>query len=111
MALAGGLVLSGCSSSGKSVRGVPPTDAPIALAAAKEAHAGAPVTIHGKMIEKCPVAGCWFIVKDKSGTMRVDTKAAGWVVLDVPLNTDVTVSGKMAAGTSDPTLDASGLRY
>ena len=111
LALAGGVAISGCGSSGKSVRGIPPTDAAISLAAAKEVHAGAPVTIHGKMIEKCPVAGCWFIVKDQSGTLRVDTKAAGWVVLDLPLNTEVTVSGKMASGTSEPMLDASGMRY
>jgi hypothetical protein len=57
------------------------------------------------------VAGCWFIIQDKTGTLKVDTKAAGFVMLDVPMGSAVTVGG-MAARTDDERLvSASGVRY
>ncbi len=68
------------------------------------------VTLHGEMIEKCPVAGCWFVLRDKTGTVRVDTKAAGFVISEVPLQTSVTVSGTVTSG-SQPGLAATGLSY
>ena len=57
------------------------------------------------------MAGCWFDVRDPSGTLRVDTKAAGFVVLDLPLQTTVTVSGRVARSGAERILDATGLRY
>lgn len=62
------------------------------------------------MIEKCPVAGCWFIVKDATGAIKVDTKAAGFTVTDVPLNTIVTVNGRLT-GSGERVLAADGVRY
>jgi hypothetical protein len=43
--------------------------------------------------------------------MRVDTKAAGYVVLDVPLNTEVTVGGKVSRNGADRLIQGSGIRY
>ena len=40
------------------------------------------------------MAGCWFIIQDKSGTLKVDTKAAGFVML-----------GAYAELLDDPPLD------
>ncbi len=102
---------AGCQSLGSStVLGIAPASAatitPIARLATK---AGTPQTIRGKMIEKCPVAGCWFRVQDATGAIKVDTKAAGFVVSDIPLNTEVTVTGTVAA-TGDREIDATGLR-
>ena len=68
------------------------------------------VTLHGEMIEKCPVAGCWFKLRDSSGVVRVDTKAAGFVVSDVPLHTQMTVRGKIVPGVQAD-VAASGIRY
>ena len=61
------------------------------------------------MIEKCPTAGCWFMLRDQSGVVRVDTKAAGFVVSDIPLNTKVTVAGKVKS-TAERQIAATGLR-
>src|SRR5262252_7507966 len=53
------------------------------------------VTLSGVMVEKCPVAGCWLRVRDRTGVIKVDTKSAGFVVVNVPLDTKVTVAGKI----------------
>ena len=69
------------------------------------------VTISGVMVEKCPVAGCWLKVQDQTGTIMVDTKAAGFVVVNVPLESKVTVMGKIVTEGDDVHLEASGLRF
>lgn len=63
------------------------------------------------MFEKCPVAGCWFRLRDRTGTIKVDTKAAGFVVVKVPLATTVTVSGKVVADGDEVMIEAAGVRY
>ena len=74
-------------------------------------HAAAtPVVVEGETSEKCPVAGCWFILKDKTGVVRVDTKGAGFVVSDVPLHSRVTVAGTLTSGVQ-PGIAAAGVRY
>jgi uncharacterized protein YdeI (BOF family) len=62
-------------------------------------------------VEKCPVAGCWFVLRDQTGTIRVDTKNGGFVVVDVPLKTTVVVAGQIATNGSERFLDATGVRY
>jgi uncharacterized protein YdeI (BOF family) len=69
------------------------------------------VTVSGIMVEKCPVAGCWLKVQDGSGTIMVDTKSAGFVVVNVPLESKVTVSGKIVTEGDEVFLEASGLCY
>ena len=71
----------------------------------------ASVTLRGVIIEKCPVAGCWFRIQDESGIMKVDTKAAGFVVTDIPLQARLTVAGKVTQEGNETILEASGLRY
>jgi hypothetical protein len=63
------------------------------------------------MIEKCPVAGCWFVLRDATGTVKVDTKSAGFVVVDVPLNKEMIVAGIVRTNGSGLLLEATGLRY
>ena len=102
------MALSGCKTQ-QTVMGHAP-----AVAALTAIHdmkpSGRPVTIQGTMIDKCPMSGCWFKVQDRSGVVKVDTKSAGFVVVDVPLGTQVTVSGTFQ---TDPVrqLNAQGLRY
>jgi uncharacterized protein YdeI (BOF family) len=69
------------------------------------------VTLRGSIIEKCPTAGCWFQLQDRTGVLKVDTKPSGFVVTDIPLETEVTVSGKLVYEGDSVTLYASGLRY
>lgn len=109
--LLGALCCVGCGKPAASVLGVPPT-APANTTVAQlphltPAHA---VTLQGEMIQKCPVAGCWFMLRDKTGVARIDTKAAGFVVSNVPLHTTVTVVGTATPG-NEPGLAATGLRY
>jgi len=63
------------------------------------------------MIEKCPVAGCWFVVRDDSGKIKVDTKNAGFVVVDVPLQMPVLIAGRVATNGAERFIDATGVRY
>src|SRR5262249_19803092 len=69
------------------------------------------VTVSGRVVEKCPVAGCWFYLQDETGVIKVDTKAAGFVVVNVPLQTTVTVRGKVQAQGDEVTIEGTGLRY
>ena len=105
----------GCRPVGSTVLGTPPTGTPAKVAEILAANTtgltNTAVTLEGVMVEKCPVAGCWFKLRDGANVLRVDTKFAGFVVLDVPLNSQVTVSGRVAADGSERVLVASGLRY
>lgn len=104
------LLLTGCRAKQTNVLGkAPDAQAPttVRLLSAK---AGTVVTLRGEMVEKCPVAGCWFMLRDKTGIVRVDTKQGGFVVSDVPLHTTMTVSGAVASGT-EIGVKASGVCY
>jgi uncharacterized protein YdeI (BOF family) len=111
IALAIGLALAGCGHAEERVLGVKPaSEVTATVQELAKAPAAKQVTLRGEMVEKCPVAGCWFILRDTSGTVRVDTKAAGFVVSDVPLHATMTVTGKVVPGPQ-PGLAATGVRY
>jgi len=57
------------------------------------------------------VAGCWFVLRDETGTIKVDTKASGFVVLDVPVQQEVLLSGIVRGEGPNRSIDAVGLRY
>ena len=104
-------LLAGCSKAGTTVLGQPPSGQPQTVIAARVSHDSNPVVLQGVLIEKCPVAGCWFRLRDQSGVIKVDTKVAGFVVTSVPLETRLTVAGKITAQGDERTLEATGLRY
>lgn len=105
------VMISGCGQQVEQTMGVSPaTEKIVAVKELSSSPKSQKVTVRGAMIEKCPVAGCWFVLRDKTGTVRVDTKAAGFVVTEIPLNTPLTVSGTVTEG-SQPGLAASGLSY
>jgi uncharacterized protein YdeI (BOF family) len=104
------LFLAGCGSRQTSVLGTPPAAQTPTTVRLLSARAGSVVTVQGEMVEKCPVAGCWFMLRDRSGTVRVDTKQAGFVVSEVPLHTQMTVRGTVTAG-DEVSLKATGVRY
>lgn len=103
------LLLAGCGPTG-GVLGVEPGGSVVPLAQAS-AMTNGPVTVVGELVEKCPVAGCWFVLKDATGTLRVDTKSAGFVVVEVPLHRQVRVTGTMIRTAVGPELAATGLRH
>lgn len=109
--LTGGALLSGCGARQETTRGAAlPAVAVSNVAQLTQVKRAQPVVLRGEMIDKCPVAGCWFMLRDKTGIVRVDTKAAGFVVSDVPLHTTMTVAGKVTPG-AQPGVAATGVRF
>lgn len=102
-------VLTGCRASAPTVMGTAPANTPVVtvVQAARLTNA-TPVALQGEMVEKCPVAGCWFKLRDQTGVVRVDTKAAGFVVTNVPLHTQMRVQGQADAQGG---VAATGIRY
>ena len=100
--------VAGCARAGGTVLGADPGTA--AETRVKDLRPASEATVAGVMYEKCPAAGCWFMLRDKSGVIRVDTKAAGFTVTDVPVNSEVTVRGKVKA-SGERLLAATGIRY
>src|SRR5437868_4264688 len=66
------------------------------------------LAVQGTMIDKCPQAGCWFHLDDGTGVIKVDTKSAGFVVTDIPLNTKVKVAGLLQQDGDEVELRATG---
>lgn len=101
----------GCSRPHGTILGKVPKGNPASILAIRAGDTPANVTISGVMVEKCPVAGCWLKVRDTTGTIMVDTKSAGFVVVNVPLESNVTVAGKIVTEGDEVLIEASGLRY
>ena len=110
--LALGTVLqAGCHPAGGTVLGASPEGDLRSTADVRTLPEGTPLLVKGELVEKCPVSGCWFILKDNRGTVKVDTKAANFVVVDVPLHRTLTVGGKTSGKGDLRVVDASGVRY
>jgi uncharacterized protein YdeI (BOF family) len=105
------LLATSCGKPDGTVLGKAPRGEPRSIVAVKAGDTPPQVTIQGVMFEKCPVAGCWFRLRDRTGTIKVDTKAAGFVVVDVPLETQLTVAGNVVPDGKEIALEATGLRY
>jgi uncharacterized protein YdeI (BOF family) len=105
------LLVTSCSKPAGRVLGKAPKGESKNIIAVKAGDVPPQVTVQGVMIEKCPVAGCWFRLRDRTGTIKVDTKTAGFVVVDLPLETQMTVAGKVVPDGKDVVLEATGLRY
>ena len=111
-----GLVLTiaclvGCHRPAGTVLGKAPSGPVQTIIGVRGGDTAPKVNLHGTMVEKCPVAGCWFYLQDETGVIKVDTKAAGFVVVNVPLQTQVTVGGTVVNQSEDVTIQATGIRY
>ena len=104
-------LLGGCVDHEAKTLGLAFEGTAVPIATARQTHTDAQVVLRGTMTEKCPVAGCWFILRDGSGTIKVDTKNAGFVVVDVPLNTSLAVVGRMLTNGTGRVIEATGVRY
>ena len=106
------LLAVGCHKPDSTVLGKMPEGEPRTISSVKTGDTPPQVTLQGAMIEKCPVAGCWFRLRDSTGVIKVDTKLAGFVVLDIPLKSRLTVMGKkVVADGNEITIEATGVRY
>src|SRR5437879_9755481 len=105
------LAVTGCHQPNSIVLGQAPQGEPQTILAVTAGNTPQQVTLRGVMIEKCPVAGCWFRLRDRTGTIKVDTKSAGFVVVNVPLERPMTVAGKAVAEGDEVMLEATGIRY
>lgn len=113
-AVVGGFLIAcgaGCAPAGSHVLGQDPGDASANVASLRQNAGSQPVTVSGIMVQKCPEAGCWFVLKDASGSIKVDTKTAGFVVVEVPLNRQLTVVGQKITNGTEVLLAATGVRY
>lgn len=105
------LVWAGCSSRDATTLGSAVEGTFVPAASIQKTPLESPVVLQGTMTRKCPVAGCWFILQDETGTIKVDTKNAGFVVVEVPLNSRVIVAGRVSTNATGRFIDASGVRY
>jgi uncharacterized protein YdeI (BOF family) len=109
--LAVAVLLTGCGSRKEATLGSAFEGTTVPIAAARHTNSDARVVLSGTMTEKCPVAGCWFVLRDESGTIKVETKNAGFVVVEVPLRSTLVVAGRVVTNGTERVIDATGLRY
>ena len=105
------LVASGCHRPSGTVLGQAPKGEVRTVLAVRAGDTPPQVTLSGVMVEKCPTAGCWLRLRDNTGIIKVDTKAAGFVVVNVPLESTITVMGKVTTDGDEVVIAAAGLRY
>ena len=105
------LLATGCRPSSGTVLGKITEGEVRSIQSVKAGGTSVPVVLQGVMIEKCPVAGCWFRLQDGTSVIKVDTKSAGFVVVNVPLKTRMTVAGKTVMQGSEVEIEAIGVRY
>jgi len=103
--------LPGCFQRAPKQLGNTFTGKSVPVSVAKRADHGSPTVLQGRITEKCPEAGCWFVLQDQSGAIKVDTRDAGFVVVDVPLHVSLSVAGRVETNGVERVLKATGLRY
>jgi uncharacterized protein YdeI (BOF family) len=52
----------------------------IAIADISSNQVGKRVAIEGTIDQECPHSGCWAVIKDASGQIRIDTQAGGFAL-------------------------------
>lgn len=45
-----------------------------------QAHVGRRVAIEGKIVAECPHSGCWAVIEDGTGQIRIDTNKGGFAL-------------------------------
>ena len=105
------LLVAGCGRPSGKVLGKAPTGKPDSVLSVKGGITAPEVVLSGVMIEKCPTAGCWFRLRDDTGVIKVDTKLAGFVVVNVPVDSKVTVGGKVITDGDDVQIEATGIQF
>lgn len=109
--LASLILLIGCGQPKGKTMGATPKGNPRSILSIQAGDTPQTVTIEGTLVEKCPVAGCWFRLHDGTGVIKVDTKTAGFVVTEIPLQTKLRVGGKVGQEGEEIILEGTGLRF
>ncbi len=52
----------------------------VSIADIGAAHVGKQVAIEGVIAKECPHSGCWAVIQDPSGQIRIDTKPGGFAL-------------------------------
>lgn len=107
------LMLAGCQSAPQHTLGKPDADAKAASVGSLMTASvpSSPVLVRGTLVEKCPVTGCWFKLRDKSGTIKIDLRASGATAAEIGLGAEVTVTGKPTRAADEAVVEASGVTY
>ncbi len=45
-----------------------------------QTHVGQRAAIEGKIVEECPHSGCWAVIEDATGQIRIDTNKGGFAL-------------------------------
>jgi uncharacterized protein YdeI (BOF family) len=105
-----GCLLAACKPQGK-ILGKAPKARIVTILAIHAGDAPNSVSLRGTLVEKCPVAGCWFKLQDETGLIKVDTRNAGFVVTKIPLNSTLTVGGLVVSNGNEAQVEATGLIF
>lgn len=105
------MILTGCSREQVRRLGGALNGEQITVVKTAEVDEESRVVLHGTMTKKCPVAGCWFMLTDETGTIKVDLKNSEFVVVDVPLKSKMVVAGYVITNETERVLEATGLRF
>jgi uncharacterized protein YdeI (BOF family) len=105
------VLVAGCGKHSERTLGAAVQGTPLSVAKLSDAETDGPFLLEGTMTKKCPVAGCWFVLTDKTGTIKVDLKNSEFVVVDVPLNAHIAVAGRLSTNDTGLVLEASGMRF
>lgn len=103
-------IATGCVDREANALGGPVNGAVSSIAEAQQTNLNAAVVLRGTMKLKCPTAGCWFMLEDSTGIIKVDTKSAGFVMVDIPVNSLLLVAGGVVTNGSERIIEATGLR-
>ncbi len=60
-----------------------------------EENAGQTVAIHGRIKTLCPTTGCWAVIEDGSGEIRIDTQKGGFALPPRSLGSRIDVVGEV----------------
>ena len=104
-------LLPGCSEHKPTTFGARVQGVATSIGAVADMEVDSPVVLDGVMTKKCPVAGCWFMLTDKTGTIKVDLKNSEFVVVDVPLKAKMIVGGHIVTNDTERFIEAAGVRF
>lgn len=65
------------------------------IADISELHAGETVAIHGEITLMCQTTGCWAVVRDETGEIRIDTQKGGFALPPRSVGSHIDVVGEV----------------
>ena len=73
-------------------------------------HAGKEVQLQGRIVDVCPVSGCWFVLEDSSAAIFVDLKeSASWTLPHRVKGMPAVVQGVVRLRDGEPVIAGRGV--